>query len=417
MPRPLTVAELAGDLHAGETVFLPGSAAEPTPLLEHWRDDPERTRGLHLLHSFVPGINALDVDALDPSAVVTGVFMQPAWQRAQAEGRYRHLPVSYSGFVRHLRASPPVDTCIVQVAPPDGAGRCSLGPAVEFTPLVQARARRTIGLVNHALPSMPGAVSLPMSALDAVVEAEFAPKGYDVGAPNAAATAIAGHIAGFIEDGCTVQVGLGKVPNALFALLHDRRLLRLHSGMLSDSALDLWEAGALDPAFPPVSCVWVGPAAMNQRLRGREGAVVAGCEVTHDAAALLTLPQFRAVNSALSVDLFGQANLEIAGGQAVSGVGGAADFARGARSASGGLSIVALAASHAGGTRSRIVPRLGDGIASLARTDIDVVVTEHGAADLRCLSVHGRAEALIGIAEPALQGALAEAWREIAARL
>ena len=120
---------------------------------------------------------------------------------------------------------------------------------------------------------------------------------------------------------------------------------------------------------------------------------------------------FCAVNSALSVDLFGQANLEIADGQAVSGIGGAADFARGARLSPGGLSIVALPSSFKRGTRSRIVPRLGDGLASLSRIDIDVVVTEHGAADLRGLCVNGRAEALIEVADPAFRASLGDAWR------
>jgi acyl-CoA hydrolase len=417
VPPTLTLSALADSLVPGQTVFMPGAAAEPTPLLDLWQSDPARTRSLRLLHSFVPGINAFDMDGLDASAVITGLFMQPAWQRAQAAGRFRHLALSYSGFVRHIGEMQPVDTCVVHVAPPDANGHCSLGPAVEFTPLVQARSRRTVALLNPSLPAMPGSVFLPLSAFDAVAEVDCTPKGYELGPPNAQAIAIASLIAGFIDDGCTVQVGLGKVPNALFALLHDRRRLRLYSGMLSDSALDLWETGALDPAAQPTSCVWVGSPALYQRLHGLAGAVVAGCDRTHDAATLMTLPKLRAVNSALSVDLFGQANLEVADGRAVSGLGGAADFARGARAAPGGLSIVALPASHGSGTRSRIVPRLDDGLASLGRTDVDVVVTQHGAADLRGLSVHERALALVSVAEPALQDELLAAWIGTAARL
>ena len=138
--------------------------------------------------------------------------------------------------------------------------------------------------------------------------------------------------------------------------------------------------------------------------------------MTHDACRLAALPRLHAVNSALSVDLFGQANLEIADGRAVSGLGGAGDFARGARLSPGGLSIVALP-STAGRAGSRIVPRLEDGIASLSRGDVDVVVTEHGAADLRGLCVHGRAEALAAVADPAFRPMLADAWREVRRRL
>ena len=416
MPRLLTIPQLADTLAGGGLAYIPGSAGEPTPLLDLWAADPERTRDARILTSLVPGINTLAMDGLHPTATVTGLFMQPAWQAAQAAGRFRHLPLSYSGFVRHVRERVAADTCVVHVSPPDAAGRCSLGPAVEFTPLVQARSRRTVALVNPLLPAMPGAPSLEYGAFDAAAEVEFAPRGYDVGAPNRTAAAIAGHVAGFIGDGCTLQVGLGKVPDALMALLRDRRGLRLHSGMLADSALDLWDAGALDRDAEHASCVWVGSAALYRRLRDRVGPVVAGCDVTHDACRLAALPRLHAVNSALSVDLFGQANLEIADGRAVSGLGGAGDFARGARLSPGGLSIVALP-STAGRARSRIVPRLEDGIASLSRGDVDVVVTEHGAADLRGLCVHGRAEALAAVADPAFRPMLADAWREVRARL
>jgi acyl-CoA hydrolase len=123
------------------------------------------------------------------------------------------------------------------------------------------------------------------------------------------------------------------------------------------------------------------------------------------------------VNSALEVDLFGQCNLEIAGGRAVSGAGGATDFSRAARMSPGGISIVALPASFGAG-RSRIVARLGtDSVASLARTEVDVIVTEEGAADLRGKSVFERAEAICGIASPAARGDLQAQWREISQRL
>ncbi len=413
MPAALTLTELAETL-TGLT-YIPGSAAEPTPLLELWASDPDRTRGAQILTSLVPGINSLSLDHLHPTATVTGLFMQPAWQAAQAAGRFRHVPLSYSGFTRHVRERVRPDTCVVHVSPPDRAGRCSFGPAVEFTPLVRAQSRRTVALINPALPPMPGAASVDYASLDAVVETGFAPRGYVVGVPNQVALAIAGHVAGLIGDGCTLQAGLGRVPDALLALLHDRRGLRLHSGMLADSALDLCDAGALDPASVPTSCVWVGSPALYERLRGRDGLVVAGCDVTHDPARLAALPRFHAVNSALSVDLFGQANLEIADGHAVSGIGGAGDFARGARASEGGLSIVALPSTSRG--RSRIVARLDDGIASLSRTDIDVVVTEHGVADLRGLSVHGRAEALIAVAGPAFHADLIDAWALVRCRL
>ena len=145
-----------------------------------------------------------------------------------------------------------------------------------------------------------------------------------------------------------------------------------------------------------------------------------GCEVTHDLATLMNMRGLVAVNSALEVDLFGQCNLEHANGRAVSGCGGAPDFARGARMAPGGLSVVALNAafSSKGKAASRILPTLSsNAVASLSRVDVDVVVTEFGIAHLRGRSVHERAEALIGVAAPEFRDELQAAWNAIAAKL
>lgn len=415
--RFTTVERLAASIGPGERIYVPGSAGEPAALLDRLHADPDRTRGLEVLTSAVPGINRVALDRLHESARATGIFMQPGLRAAQAAGRYRHLPLSYSGFVRHIREAVSVDTCVVQVSAPDAAGRCSLGPAVEFTPLVRRKSRRTVALVNASTPALPGAATIPISEFDMVAEVDAPLRGYEVGAPSRAAGAIARRIAPLVEDGSALQVGLGKVPAALFSLLHDRRNLRLHSGMLADGALDLCDAGALDPGFRHVSCVWVGSPLLYERLRGRPEFDVLGCNVTHDLRRVVGLDRFIAVNSALTVDLFGQADLEHADGRSVSGVGGAADFAPAARLSRGGLSIIALPSSYERDSKSRVVPRLGAGLASLPRTSIDLVVTEHGVADLRGRCVHGRAEALIEAAAPQFRASLTDAWSTIRATL
>ena len=417
MPRSVTIDAMADAFRPGERLYFPGSAGEPLALMTALAARPERSRGLRILSSAVPGINRMALDELDPSAEVTGLFMQPGLRRAQSEGRFRHLPLSFAGFVEHVCERVAIDTCVVHVAPPDAAGRCSLGAAVEFTPLVQARSARTFALINPNMPAIPGAQTLPIAAFDRVCEVDTPLPTYDVGAPGAAATVIAGHIARLVEDGSALQAGLGKVPEALYALLHDRRGLRLQSGMFSDGALQLSRSGALDPDFHHASCVWVGSAELYGELASLERLSVLSCDITHDICRLASADRFVAVNSALSVDLFGQANLELAGGRAVSGVGGAPDFANAARLSRGGISIVALPASHGSTPRSRIVPRMVDGIVSLPRQAIDVVITEHGIADLRGRTVFERAEALMAIAAPEFQPDLEAAWKTIKQQL
>ena len=417
MTRPVSLQAMADLFRPGESLYLPGSAGEPAALLAALAAQPERSRGLRILSSAVPGINRLPMEDLDRSAEVTGLFMQPELRRAQAEGRFRQLPLSFAGFVDHVRERVVVDTCVVHVSPPDAAGRCSLGAAVEFTPLVQARSRRTLALVNPNMPVIPGALTLALTDFEMVCEVDTPLPTYDVGAASAPATAIAGHIADLVEDGSALQAGLGKVPEALYGLLHDRRCLRVQSVMLSDGSLSLGRAGALDPDFPHMSCVWVGSAALYRALDGLQGFAVLGCDVTHDVCRLSRADRFVAVNSALSVDLFGQANLEHAGGRAVSGVGGAPDFAQAARLSRGGISVVALPAIFGAEPRSRIVPRLGDAMVSLPRHMVDVVITEHGVADLRGRTVFERAEALMAVAAPGFRAGLEQAWTGIKQQL
>jgi acyl-CoA hydrolase len=357
------------------------------------------------------------MDRFDPSMVVTGIFMLPGCSKAQVDGRYRHLPVCYSGFVDLLRSSLSFDLCVAQVSPPNRDGLCSLGAAVEFTPLALGKSRLKVGIVNRAMPFIPGADSVACDAFDFVVETDSPLREYRVGRPSAEATVIAGHIAQFVGDGAALQVGLGKVPDALISGLTDRRGLRLQSGMLPDGARRLHEAGSLDPDWQHMACVMVGSHEFYSWLDGRPEFAVRDCSITHDFNRLSIIPGLVAVNSALEVDLFGQANLEIADGRSVSGLGGAPDLARSARRSPGGVSIIALPAETSSGGRSRVVPLLDHGVASLSRADIDVIATEYGAADLRGKSVHERAEAMIAIAAPSHRGWLTDMWRDIREKL
>ena len=418
MKRHIRTEQLADILSPGESVYVPGGIAVPLAFLADLQARPEHSRDLRLLTSIAPGIDTpFDVERLDPSAIVSGLFMQPSLRNAQRAGRYRLLPMSYGGFVRHLRECAEFDLSVMQVSPPDANGQCSLGPSVEFLPLVVRRSQRLLALINPSLPSIPGAVSLPYERFDHICEIDAPLPEYRTDSDEPT-RAIASHIAGLIADGSTLQMGLGKVPSALAKALHDHRGLRLFSGMLSDGLRELAEAGALDLDFAHTGCVVAGSRELYAWSREFTPLRVLGCEVTHDARTLVGLERFVAVNSALEVDLFGQCNLEHAEGRAVSGAGGAPDFARAARLAPAGRSIIALNATYKRGSVSRIVPCLDNlSITSLSRIDVDLVVTEFGVADLRGASVQQRAQALIGIAAPEFRSALQEAWEKICQRL
>lgn len=415
MVRTRSFGAFLASLNAGERVFVGGSSGEPAGFVEALLSDGDRVAPVEFTTTFVPGINSLPIDDLGPSLRFSGPFLQPGWRRAHAEGRYRHLPMSYAGLLKHITEGPLFDAVVLQVSPPDVRGMCSLGPATEFALKAAGRSRRVVAAINPRVRAHPGAAAMALSDFTELVETGGPLATYEAAGDEAQGSAIASHIAPFVGDGAALQVGLGKTPQALLSALKDRRRLRIHSGMLPEGVVGLALAGALDPRWTHTACVAVGSGDLYDWLAGEDAIRIAGCDVTHSPASLARLTGLVAVNGALEVDLFGQANLEIAGARAVSGAGGAPDFAHAAARCLDGLSVVALPATH-GATGSRIVVRLG-GLATLPRTDVDVVVTEFGAADLRGKSTHERAEALIEVAAPQFRSDLRDAWREIAAGL
>jgi acyl-CoA hydrolase len=262
------------------------------------------------------------------------------------------------------------------------------------------------------MPYIPSADSIRLAGVEAWVESDAPLSEYDVGVPTSEAQAIAATIAAYVRDGAAIQIGLGKVPDALLRYLTERRKLRLFSGMLSDGARSLVESGSLDSDFAHTCCVHVGTRSYYEWLRGTSFFGVRGCDVTHSVAHLSSMAGLVAVNSAVSVDLFGQVNLEMIAGRGVSGLGGAPDFARGAVAAKDGISIIALPSTSGKAALSRVVPLI-DGVCSLPRCDIDIIVTEHGAADLRNCSALERGKRIIQVAAPQHRAALAETFHQM----
>lgn len=395
-------------------IYLPGASGTPASLIKSVFETPNSD----ITTSFVPGINLLSSEMIRRDSRVSGLFMQATLAAAQCDGRFRHLPLSYFAMAKWLRASPEFDICLVQVSPPDAAGRSSLGPAVEFTESIMRRAKRVVAVVNQAVPRVPHAPTLALADCAEVSEADMPLVGYDAGSADAAAQQIAERVAALIEDGATLQVGLGKVPQCLMNCLQSRRGLRLHSGMLSDGIIGLAESGALACDAEHVTTVVTGTPKLYEWIAQRQDIHLRGVEFTHDPLRLAAIENFVAVNSALEVDLFGQCNLEFVAGSAISGAGGAPDFSRAARLSRGGISIVALPASFGGGKGSRIRARLReDSIVSISRYDVDLVVTEFGVADLRGLSVYERAEAIIAIAAPFARAELTQQWYCLAQKM
>jgi acyl-CoA hydrolase len=296
------------------------------------------------------------------------------------------------------------DVAFVQLSPADEHGNHSFGLISDFVQAMVAKARVVIAEVNDQVPHTCGE-SLPASRIDCAVLVSRPP--VEVPAVRITATdeAIAGHAAAYIDDGSVLQTGVGAVPDAILRLLRDRRDLGVHSGMLGDGLVDLVEAGVITNARKTIDAgVCVNGALIGtRRLYGwahRNPAMrMCSSAYTHDAAVLAQIERLVTINSALEVDLTGQVNAEQSGSAYPGGTGGQVDFVRAGARSPGGRSIIALAATARNGSISRIVPALS-GPVTTARSEVDVIVTEFGAAELRGQTLAERARRLIAIAHP-----------------
>jgi acyl-CoA hydrolase len=414
MPRRIAPEELASVLPRGGRVLVQGATGEPGVLAEAVMAAGPDLGALIFTGAFIPGVNRCTYLANDDCRVET-FFLTPELKAAPAD-QVTFLPLCYND-IRARLSTIAIDAALFMCSPPDADGCCSFGPAVDFLAEIWPGIPVRIAQINPSMPRTPGDPGIPFDEITAFVEQD-AP--FDAPADtreDPVANAIAEHIAPFVPDGACLQMGVGKVPGAVLQALTGRRNLRVHSGLIVDEVVDLLVAGALASGASVLAGVAIGSARLYKAISG-PSFEFRPVSVTHSAAAIAAIPNFISINSALEVDLLGQVHSELGPNGLMSGPGGASDYARAARLSPGGLRIIALAASAAKGGISRIVPAgQGAGPVSLGRFDVDVVVTEHGAADLRGLDYAARAESLLSIADPAHRADLSESWARYAARL
>ncbi|MEQ9506587.1 MAG: acetyl-CoA hydrolase/transferase C-terminal domain-containing protein [Hyphomonas sp.] len=391
-------------------LYVGGSSGEPLGFVEAFRAEPELAAGITFVGQWVPGINLTDWASLHPDAQAETTFLPPSLRPSFDAGRTRILPMTYFQSWDWLSATP-LDGALMLVSPPDTEGNASLGFSPDLGPAVLARTDvPVLALINPQMPAPPNSVTVPASRFSLIAE-EDRPLLQVAPSPLAPAFSdIARHIARLLPDGAVLQFGIGNVQQAVLTELAGRKGLSIWSGIVSDPVIGMLDA---DPNLQVTTGVAVGTEALYRRLANEPRVRFLPVRETHNTARLAALPCFTAINSALEVDLFGQANAEFIRGRQVSGTGGLTDFLRGARASPGGIGITALVSTAKGGAVSRIVPRLAPDATSVSRADMDVVVTEHGTARLRGLDLDGRASALIAVADPAHRDTLANEWDEM----
>lgn len=335
------------------------------------------------------------------------VFNTAHTRQAHWNGRAEFVPAHFSQLERTFTAWKP-NVLFTQVTPPNDEGYVSMGVSVDFTRAMVDVCPLVIAQVNPNMPWTGGDAVIPVTAIHAFVEQESdLPEIPEATTVSEVDRAIAGHIAGLVNDGDTLQIGVGSVPDTVLSMLTGHKHLGIHTELGSTGIMNLMKKGVIDN-----SCKTVDPGKVVCTLMGgtrdfydfvdhNEDFIMRRSSYVLNPAVICRQKNMVAMNAAIEVDLFGQVCSEMIGGKQYSGIGGQVDFLRGAMMAEGGRSIICLPSTAARGTKSRIVARLGLGNAVTAsRCDVMYIVTEYGVAQMWGNSNRERARQLIAIAHP-----------------
>jgi 4-hydroxybutyrate CoA-transferase len=345
------------------------------------------------------------------------LFVGVSTRAAVNSGRGDYTPCFFSEIPRLFREKIlPVDIAMIQVTPPDRFGYCSLGISVDYTMAAAKYAKCVMAEINPNMPRTMGDTFIHVSEIDYFVPSDLPLLELPQPKIGPVEEAIGRNVAELVEDGATLQLGIGAIPDALLMFLKDKHDLGIHSEMISDEAVELIKAGVVNGKKKTlhkgkaVATFLMGTRKLYEFADQNPMIEMYPVDYTNDPFVISQNDKVVAINSALQVDLMGQVCADTIGAKQFSGVGGQVDFVRGASRSQGGKSIIALPSTAAGGKISRIAAQLDPGASvTTSRNDVHYVVTEHGIADLRGKTLRERAAAMIEVAHPDFRSELKSA--------
>jgi 4-hydroxybutyrate CoA-transferase len=412
--RRCPAAEAVAYIKSGDRVVLGSACGTPEDLIDALLTRSGELHDVELLCMVSAGRGTYAKPQFAASFRHNSFFVAPSTRKAVDEDRADYSPCNFGDLPGLLSdGTLACDAAMITVTPPDKAGFCSMGVSVSYDYSGAKSAKRVIAEVNPNMPFTLGESTLHVSEIDHFVWTERPIVELPLPEIGETERKIGAFCADLIDDGACLQLGYGALPDAVLAFLDGKQDLGIHSEMISDGVMHLVEQGVITCARKSfknrkiVITVAMGSRTLYEWMHLNPMIEMYPVEFTNDPNVIGMNDRMVSINSALTVDLLGQAAADMMGARQYSGIGGQMDFVRGCRKSKGGRSILALAAASADGSRSRIVAALEPGQAvSTPRNEIDYVVTDYGIAHLRGRTVKDRARMLIEIAAPQFRDSL-----------
>lgn len=414
--NPKTADEAVKIIESGEAVFIHTAGATPQELVKALSRRGGELRDVTIYEMHTEGVAPYIEEEHRDSFNVKALFVGPNIRKAINEGYADFIPSFFSEVPMMFRNGVlPLDVALIQVSPPDKHGYCSLGISVETTKAAVDVAKKIIAQINPKMPRTHGDGLLHVSQFDACIEHEEDLPELKPHELTNEELRIGEHVAGIIEDGATLQMGIGAIPDAVLSCLGNHKNLGVHTEMFSDGILPLVKSGVINNKLKTrhpgviVSGFLLGTRELYDFVDDNPVVRMLDIQYVNDTAVIRKLPKMTSINSAIEIDITGQVCADSIGTRIYSGVGGQMDFIRGASLSPGGKPIIALP-SITGRNESKIVPVLKEGAGVVTtRAHVHYVATEFGIADLYGKNLRERARLLIDIAHPDHRASLEKA--------
>lgn len=405
--KVVTAQQALDVLKSHDKVYIHSVAAAPRKLVEAMTQKGKFLQDVHVYHLHTEGQAPYSAEEYKDNFKVHSLFVGANVRKAVQAGRASYIPVFLSEMPILFREGIiPINIALISVSPPDKHGFCTLGPSVDATHAAIEVADIVIAQVNRYMPRVHGDGFLHASKIDYAVEYDEPLHAVEPGVLSELEKSIGQHVADMIEDGSTLQMGIGNIPNAVLASLGNHKNLGIHTEMFSDGVLPLVERGIINNSMKHshpgkiVGTFVMGTRKLYDFIDNNPEAVLLDCQYVNSTSVIRKNPKVVAINSAIEIDLTGQVCADSIGCNIYSGVGGQMDFIRGASLSKGGKPIIALPSVTRRG-ESRIVPMLKPGAGVVTtRAHIQYVATEYGVVNLYGKDIAERIKLLISIAHP-----------------